>query len=315
MKLSRRRILVTGGAGFIGSHLCTHLANENNHVICLDNFQSGSKSNISHLLNEPNFELIEHDIIEPFDLIVDEIFNLACVASPQGYQFNPIHTTKTNVIGSLNLLELATKLNAPIFQASTSEVYGDPLCNPQHESYWGNVNPIGKRACYDEGKRCAESLFFDYHRQFNTNIKVARIFNTYGPKMAPNDGRVIPNFIFQALQNKPLTIYGDGSQTRSFCYIDDLIGGILKLTRSKLKVIEPINLGNTEEISVLTIANTIIEMTNSLSKIEFFPLPENDPKQRKPDISKAKNKIDWEPKINLQIGLVETIKYFKCITT
>lgn len=309
-----KRILVTGGAGFIGSHLCERLLNEGNDVICLDNYFTGTKDNVIHLLSNPHFELVRHDVIEPYYAEVDEIYNLACPASPIHYQYNPIKTIKTSVMGAINMLGLAKRVKAKILQASTSEVYGDPKIHPQPESYWGNVNPIGTRSCYDEGKRCAETLFMDYHWQNDVKIKIVRIFNTYGPKMHPNDGRVVSNFIIQALKNEPITIYGDGSQTRSFQYVDDLIEGFLKMMNTSDDFIGPINIGNPNEFSILELAEKVIKLANSKSKIEFYPLPQDDPTQRKPDISLAKEMLKgWEPKILLNEGLVKTINYFKKI--
>jgi UDP-glucuronate decarboxylase len=304
-----KKILVTGGAGFIGSHLCERLLNEGNEVICLDNFFTGSKQNIIHLIDNPYFEIIRHDVEEPILLEVDEIYNLACPASPIHYQFDPVKTVKTSVMGAINVLEIAKRTGAKILQASTSEVYGDPDIHPQPESYRGNVNPIGIRACYDEGKRCAETLFFDYYREFKVDIKVVRIFNTYGPNMHPNDGRVVSNFIMQALNNENITIYGDGSQTRSFCYVDDLVDGFIKMMNSSLT--GPINLGNPNEFTILELAKKVISLTNSKSKIIFKPLPQDDPKQRQPDISLAKKELNWNPTIELNKGLEKTIKYFK----
>ncbi|HNQ67072.1 MAG TPA: SDR family oxidoreductase [Bacteroidales bacterium] len=307
-----KKILVTGGAGFIGSHLCERLLKEGNEVICVDNFFTGAKSNVVHLLDNPYFELIRHDITMPFYVEADEIYNLACPASPVHYQFNPIKTIKTSVMGAVNMLGLAKRIKAKILQASTSEVYGDPDIHPQTESYWGNVNPIGSRSCYDEGKRCAESLFINYHKQNNVKIKIVRIFNTYGPRMLPNDGRVISNFIVQALQNKPITIYGDGKQTRSFQYVDDLIEALIRMMNTENDVIGPVNIGNPEEFNMLELADRIISITRSKSKIEYHTLPEDDPIQRKPDISLAKKLLNnWEPKTNLDKGLVKTIDYFK----
>jgi UDP-glucuronate decarboxylase len=306
-----KKILVTGGAGFLGSHLCSRLINEGHEVIAVDNFYTGNKTNIIHLLNNPRFELIRHDVTFPLYLEVDEIYNLACPASPIHYQHDPVQTTKTSVHGAINMLGLAKRLKAKILQASTSEVYGDPTIHPQKEDYWGNVNPIGIRSCYDEGKRCAETLFFDYWRQHQLRIKVARIFNTYGPHMHPNDGRVVSNFIVQAIKDKPLTIYGDGKQTRSFCYVDDLIDGLIKLMNSSEDITGPINLGNPNEFSMIELANLVIEFTNSKSKINFYPLPEDDPKQRQPFIEVAKKELSWEPKIELRDGLKTTIEYFK----
>ena len=305
-----KRILITGGAGFIGSHLCEQLLNEGNEVICLDNFFTGSKQNILHLLDNPLFELVRHDIVFPYFAEVDEIYNFASPASPIHYQFNPIKTLKTSLIGSINMLGLAKRVKAKILQASTSEVYGDPLEHPQKETYYGNVNPIGPRACYDEGKRAAETVFFDYHRQNGVKIKIIRIFNTYGPRMHPNDGRVVSNFIVQALQNKPITIYGDGSQTRSFQYIDDLIEATIKMMNSSDDFTGPVNIGNPQEFTILELAKNIIELTGAKSKLVYLPLPENDPKKRKPDISLAKEKLGWQPKIPLRQGLIKTIEYF-----
>ena len=308
-----KKILVTGGAGFIGSHLCERLLNEGNEVICLDNYFTGSKSNIIHLIKNPYFEMIRHDITHPFFIEVNEIYNLACPASPVHYQYNPIKTVKTNVLGSINMLGLAKRIKAKILQASTSEVYGDPRIHPQPESYWGNVNPIGKRSCYDEGKRCAETLFMDYYYQNKVKIKIARIFNTYGPRMLPNDGRVVSNFIVQALKNEDITIYGDGSQTRSFQYIDDLIDALILLMNTEDKIIGPVNIGNPEEYTILQLAQKIIKLTNSKSKIVFKPLPQDDPLKRKPDITLAKKTLNWEPKTPIEEGLIKTIAYFKTI--
>lgn len=306
-----KRILVTGGAGFIGSHLCEKLLNEGNEVIALDNFFTGNKKNIIQLLDNPYFELIRHDVTMPFFAETDEIYNLACPASPIHYQFNAIKTVKTSVMGAINMLGLAKRVNAKILQASTSEVYGDPIVHPQTESYWGNVNPLGIRSCYDEGKRVAETLFVNYYRQNNVRIKIARIFNTYGPNMHPNDGRVVSNFIVQALQNKDITIYGEGSQTRSFQYVDDLISGFDKLMNNTPEdFIGPVNIGNPNEFTILELAKTIIELTNSKSKLIFLPLPEDDPLQRQPDITLAKKILNWEPKVQLKIGLNKTIEYF-----
>jgi UDP-glucuronate decarboxylase len=305
-----KRVLVTGGAGFLGSHLCERLLKEHADVICVDNFYTGSKVNIEHLIGNPYFELIRHDITFPLYLEIDEIYNLACPASPIHYQYDPVQTTKVNVHGSINMLGLAKRTKAKILQASTSEVYGDPQVHPQREDYRGNVNPIGPRACYDEGKRCAETLFFDYHRQHGVKIKVARIFNTYGPRMHPNDGRVVSNFILQALQNKPITIYGDGSQTRSFCYVDDMIEGLIRLMNTPDSFTGPVNLGNPEEVSILELAETIIELTGSKSQLVFMPLPQDDPKRRCPDITLAKTVLQWEPRTPLREGLKKTIDYF-----
>ena len=306
-----KKILITGGAGFIGSHLCKKLLDEGNDVLCIDNYFTGCKENISSLFDNPYFEVIRHDICFPLYVEVDEIYNLACPASPIHYQHDPVQTTKTSVHGAINMLGLAKRINARILQASTSEVYGDPECHPQEESYWGNVNPIGPRSCYDEGKRCAETLFFDYHRQHELDIKVVRIFNTYGPNMHPNDGRVVSNFIMQALQNIDITVYGDGSQTRSFCYIDDLVNGMVKMMNSSKDITGPINLGNPTEYKIVELANAIIKLTNSKSKIILKPLPTDDPLRRKPDISSAKENIDWEPNVSLDDGLKQTIKYFQ----
>ncbi len=306
-----KRILVTGGAGFLGSHLCEALLKQGHEVICVDNFFTGRRGNIAHLFSSPNFELLRHDITFPLFVEVDEIYNLACPASPPHYQHDPVQTTKTSVIGAINMLGLAKRTGAKIFQASTSEVYGDPDIHPQPESYWGRVNPIGPRSCYDEGKRCAETLFFDYYRQNNLRIKVVRIFNTYGPHMHPNDGRVVSNFIMQALRNDPITIYGTGEQTRSFCYVSDLINGFLKLMDSSDEITGPINIGNPGEFTMLELAETIIKLTGSKSELVFKPLPSDDPKQRQPNITKAKEKLGWEPTISLFEGLKPTIKYFK----
>jgi len=307
----KKRILVTGGVGFIGSHLCERLLDEGNEVICVDNFFTGSKKNVIHLLDNPYFEIVRHDITFPLYVEVDEIYNLACPASPVYYSFDPVQTTKTSVMGAINMLGLAKRLKIKVLQASTSEVYGDPEVHPQTESYRGNVNPIGPRACYDEGKRCAETLFFDYYRQLNIKIKVIRIFNTYGPKMQPDDGRVISNFIVQSLNNKDITIYGDGSQTRSFCYVDDLVEGIIKMMNSREDFTGPVNLGNPNEFTILELAKKIIKLTNSKSKIIYKPLPEDDPKRRKPNIELANKELKWEPKIQLEKGLIKTINYFE----
>ena len=307
-----KKILVTGGAGFIGSHLCERLLNDGNEVICLDNYSSGTKDNIMHLLDNPYFELVRHDVTMPFSIEVDEIYNLACPASPVQYQCNPISTIKTSVMGAINMLELAKNTTAKILQASTSEVYGDPDVHPQPETYWGNVNPIGARSCYDEGKRCAESLFVNYHKQNNVSIKIVRIFNTYGPNMLPNDGRVVSNFIVQALQDKPITIYGDGSQTRSFQYVDDLVEGMIRMMNTPDEVTGPVNIGNPCEFTMLDLAQKIIELIGSKSRIEFHELPEDDPMQRKPDITKASELLNgWKPKIQIEEGLVNTIDYFR----
>ena len=301
--------MVTGGAGFIGSHLCKRLLNNGNKVICLDNFFTGVKSNVEKLLANPNFELVEHDITQPFDADVTQIYNLACPASPPHYQFNPIKTLKTSVLGMMNVLELAHKYNAKVLQASTSEIYGDPQIHPQVESYWGNVNPIGIRSCYDEGKRCAETMMMDYHRQYGVKIKIVRIFNTYGPLMLPNDGRVVSNFIIQGLKNQDITIYGEGTQTRSFCYVDDLIEGFIRMMASDLT--GPVNLGNPSERTILDLAKLIIKMTDSNSKLIFKPLPSDDPIKRRPDITLSKKELDWEPTVDIEIGLSKTIEYFK----
>jgi UDP-glucuronate decarboxylase len=305
------KILVTGGAGFLGSHLCDALIKEGHDVLCVDNFFTGNKDNVSHLLSNPKFELLRHDVTFPLYVEVDQIYNLACPASPIHYQHDPVQTTKTSVHGAINMLGLAKRLNARILQASTSEVYGDPEVHPQTEDYWGRVNPIGIRSCYDEGKRCAETLFFDYYRQHQLEIKVMRIFNTYGPRMHPNDGRVVSNFILQALKNKSITIYGDGSQTRSFCYVDDLIGGMIKLMESDKAVTGPINIGNPNEFTMIELAELVLKLTSSKSKLIYKDLPEDDPKQRQPNISLAKAKLDWEPKVKLEDGLKETIVYFR----
>jgi UDP-glucuronate decarboxylase len=306
-----KKILVTGGAGFIGSHLCKKLLDEGNDVLCLDNYFTGTKENISGLFKSPYFEVIRHDVCFPLYVEVDEIYNLACPASPIHYQHDPVQTTKTSVHGAINMLGLAKRINARILQASTSEIYGDPETHPQEENYWGNVNPIGPRSCYDEGKRCAETLFFDYYRQHNLDIKVVRIFNTYGPNMHPNDGRVVSNFIVQALTHQDITVYGNGDQTRSFCYIDDLISGIFKMMSSEEKFIGPVNLGNPVEFKIIDLAKTIIKLTNSKSNIVNKELPTDDPIRRKPNISLAKNVLDWEPSFNLEEGLKLTIDYFK----
>ncbi len=305
-----KRILITGGAGFIGSHLCERLLNEGNDIICLDNFFTGSKDNIRHLLSNDHFELVRHDITKEYFAEVDQIYNLACPASPPHYQYNAIKTIKTSVMGCINMLGLAKRCRATILQASTSEVYGDPQIHPQTETYWGNVNPIGIRSCYDEGKRCAETLMMDYHRQNNVDTRIIRIFNTYGPNMDMNDGRVVSNFIVQALQNHDITIYGDGSQTRSFCYVSDLVDGIIKMMNNPQKFIGPVNLGNPSERTILEFAELIIEMTNSNSKIVYKPLPGDDPCRRKPDITLAKKELNWEPKVDIRDGLAQTIEYF-----
>ncbi|MCX2716217.1 SDR family oxidoreductase [Helicobacter sp. MIT 21-1697] len=306
-----KKILVTGGAGFLGSHLCEKLLNRGDEVLCVDNLFTGTKQNILHLLSNPRFEFMRHDITFPLYVEVDEIYNLACPASPIHYQFDPVQTTKTSVMGAINMLGLAKRVKAKILQASTSEVYGDPEIHPQRESYKGSVNPIGIRACYDEGKRCAETLFFDYQRQHNLNIKVMRIFNTYGPRMHPNDGRVVSNFIIQALKGKDITIYGEGNQTRSFCYVDDLIEGMIKLMDSRDGFYGPVNIGNPREFSMLELAKNVLELTESKSNLVFLPLPQDDPKQRQPDISLAQSELGWKPNVELKEGLTKTIAYFK----
>ncbi|GAB6194931.1 SDR family oxidoreductase [Lysobacter xanthus] len=307
---ARKRILVTGGAGFLGSHLCDRLLERGDEVVCADNLFTGSKRNIEHLHANPRFEFMRHDVTFPLYVEVDGIYNLACPASPVHYQHDPVQTTKTSVHGAINMLGLAKRLRCPIFQASTSEVYGDPSVHPQPEAYWGNVNPIGIRSCYDEGKRCAETLFFDYQRQHGVSIKIARIFNTYGPRMHPNDGRVVSNFIVQALQGQPITIFGEGQQTRSFCYVDDLIDGFLKLMDTEDGFTGPVNLGNPGEFTIRELAEKIIQLTGSKSRIEFRPLPSDDPLQRQPDISLAQSKLDWTPTVQLDAGLLKTIAYF-----
>ncbi len=310
----RKKILITGGAGFIGSHLCERLLNEGNEVICLDNYFTGNKENVVHLLKNPYFELVRHDVIEPYYAEVDEIYNLACPASPIHYQYNAIKTVKTSVMGAINMLGMAKRLKAKILQASTSEVYGDPKVHPQTEDYWGHVNPIGLRSCYDEGKRVAETLFMNYHWQNNVNIKIIRIFNTYGPRMHPNDGRVVSNFIIQALKNEEITIYGDGSQTRSFQYVDDLIEGMVRMMQTPDDFHGPVNIGNPSEFTILELAEKVIQLTGSKSKLKFLPLPQDDPLQRQPDISLARKMLNgWEPKIDLDKGLEKTINYFKKI--
>lgn len=306
-----KRILITGGAGFLGSHLCERLLSEGNDIICLDNFYTGNKNNIAHLLSIPHFELIRHDIINPIYLEVDEIYNLACPASPVHYQFNPIKTIKTNVMGVINVLGIAKRTNAKVLQASTSEIYGDPEVHPQNESYWGKVNPVGVRSCYDEGKRAAECLMMDYRRQNSVNTKIVRIFNTYGPRMAINDGRVVSNFIIQALQGKNITIYGDGTHTRSFCFVDDMVEGLIRMMNSADDFYGPVNIGNPAEFTIMQLAQLIIKLTESNSGIEFQPLPADDPVQRKPDITLAQEKINWRPRIELEEGLANTIKYFR----
>jgi UDP-glucuronate decarboxylase len=313
MKRDYKRVLVTGGAGFLGSHLCERLLETGCDVICLDNFFTGSKANIRRLMGHPNFELLRHDITFPLYVEVDEIYNLACPASPIHYQYDPVQTTKTSVHGAINALGLAKRLKAKVLQASTSEVYGDPQIHPQPESYWGHVNPVGIRSCYDEGKRCAETLFFDYHRQHKLKIKVARIFNTYGPHMHPYDGRVVSSFIVQALQDQPITVFGDGSQTRSFCYVDDLVEALVRLMNSPDDMTGPVNFGNPDEFSILELAEITIRLTNSRSEIIFNPLPQDDPLQRQPDISLAKKRLDWEPVVKLEDGLKQTISYFKSV--
>jgi len=305
------RILVTGGAGFLGSHLCDRLIKDGADVLCVDNFFTGSKQNVAHLMSHPNFELIRHDVTFPLYVEVDQIYNLACPASPVHYQHDPVQTTKTSVHGAINMLGLAKRVNGRILQASTSEVYGDPVEHPQTEAYWGNVNPIGPRSCYDEGKRCAETLFFDYYRQCNLDIKVVRIFNTYGPRMDPNDGRVVSNFIMQALKGEDISIYGTGQQTRAFCYVDDLIEGFVRMMHSERGLTGPINMGNPCEFTMLELAEKVITLVGSKSKLLFMPLPEDDPKQRQPDISLAKEKLVWQPTVSLEDGLKETIKYFR----
>jgi len=309
--ISRKRILVTGGAGFLGSHLCERLIADGHDVLCADNYFTGTRDNILPLLSNPHFEMMRHDVTFPLYVEVDEIYNLACPASPVHYQFDPVQTTKTSVHGAINMLGLAKRVKAKIFQASTSEVYGDPTEHPQREEYWGHVNPIGPRACYDEGKRCAETLFFDYHRQHKLRIRVARIFNTYGPRMHPNDGRVVSNFIMQALRGEPITIFGDGSQTRAFCYVDDLIEGFVRLMAAPDEVTGPVNLGNPSEMTVRDLAERVIRLTGSRSKLAFKPLPVNDPTQRCPDIAKARDILGWEPKVDLETGLKRTIDYFR----
>jgi UDP-glucuronate decarboxylase len=308
--LNETRVLVTGGAGFIGSHLCERLLRDGGEVLCLDNFYTGARHNVQHLLSHPRFELMRHDVCFPLYIEVDQIYNLACPASPIHYQFDPVQTTKTSVHGAINMLGLAKRVKAKILQASTSEVYGDPTVHPQPEEYWGNVNPIGPRSCYDEGKRCAETLFFDYRRQHNLPIKVARIFNTYGPRMHPNDGRVVSNFIVQALGDRDITVYGEGTQTRAFCYVDDLVDGLVRLMASPEEVTGPINLGNPGEFTIRELAETIIELTGSSSRIVHMPLPIDDPKQRRPEISNARELLGWTPTVALRDGLLRTIEYF-----
>ncbi len=310
-----KRVLVTGGAGFLGSHLCDRLIKDGHDVLCVDNFFTGSKENIRHLLGNSHFELLRHDVTFPLFVEVDEIYNLACPASPVHYQYNPIKTIKTSVHGAINMLGLAKRLRARILQASTSEVYGDPEIHPQVESYWGRVNPIGIRSCYDEGKRCAETLFFDYHRQLALEIKVMRIFNTYGPRMSPNDGRVVSNFIVQALRGEPITIYGDGSQTRSFCYVDDLIEGMVRLMESPADFVGPVNIGNPNEFTMLELAQMVLAIVGGKSRLELLPLPQDDPRQRQPDISLAKAVLDWEPRIQLEEGLRKSVDYFRALAS
>lgn len=305
-----QRILITGGAGFLGSHLCDYLLNEGAEVLCVDNYFTGTKKNIAHLIGNPYFEQIRHDVTFPLYIEVDQIYNLACPASPVHYQFDPVQTTKTSVHGAINMLGLAKRVKARIFQSSTSEVYGDPEVHPQQEDYWGRVNPIGTRACYDEGKRCAETLFFDYHRQHNLDIKVVRIFNTYGPRMHPNDGRVVSNFIVQALQGKDITIYGDGQQSRSFCYVDDMIDGFVRMMNSECGFTGPVNMGNPDEFTMLELAENTLRIVGGKSKLTFHPLPADDPRQRQPDITQARSKLNWEPKVALEDGLKETVRYF-----
>lgn len=313
MSYSNIRTLVTGGAGFVGSHLCDRLIEKGHDVICVDNFFTGSKNNIQHLASHPRFEVIRHDVTVPLLLEVDNIYNLACPASPIHYQYNPVKTLKTSVLGTMNMLGLAKRVGAKILQASTSEVYGDPEMHPQKECYWGNVNPIGIRSCYDEGKRCAETLMFDYKRQHDVDIKVMRIFNTYGPRMNPDDGRVVSNFIVQALRNQPITIYGDGSQTRSFCYVDDLVEGMIRLMESPKGFAGPVNMGNPSEFTMLELSHAVLKEIGGSSKVEHFPLPQDDPQRRRPDISLAKEKLGWEPHIPLEVGLKHTIDYFRTV--
>ena len=310
-----KRVLVTGGAGFLGSHLCERLLEEGNEVLCVDNFYTGTRLNISHLLSNPRFEVMRHDVCFPLYVEVDEIYNLACPASPVHYQHDPVQTTKTSVHGAINMLGLAKRLDCKILQASTSEVYGDPEIHPQKEDYWGRVNPIGVRACYDEGKRCAETLFFDYNRQLGLPIKVARIFNTYGPRMHPNDGRVVSNFIMQALQGIPITIYGDGQQTRSFCYVDDLVSGLISLMATPEDFTGPVNIGNPGEFTIKELATKVVEITDAKSEIIYKDLPKDDPKQRQPDITLAREKLDWQPKVDLATGLERTVAYFSDLIT
>ena len=309
--MTEKRVLITGGAGFVGSHLCEAILKRGDEVLCVDNFYTGSRRNVGHLMGNPRFELLRHDVCFPLHVEVDEIYNLACPASPVHYQSDPVQTTKTSVVGALNMLGLAKRLKIPVLQASTSECYGDPAVHPQPESYWGNVNPIGPRSCYDEGKRCAETLFFDYHRQHGLAIKVARIFNTYGPRMHPDDGRVVSNFIVQALKGEDITLYGDGAQTRSFCFVDDLVDGLIRLMATAPGVTGPINLGNPGEFTIRQLAETVVEMTGSRSRLVQRPLPQDDPRQRRPDLARAKAELDWQPTTALRDGLVRTIAYFR----
>ena len=309
--MTEKRVLITGGAGFVGSHLCEAILERGDEVLCVDNFYTGSRRNVGHLMGNPRFELLRHDVCFPLHVEVDEIYNLACPASPVHYQSDPVQTTKTSVVGALNMLGLAKRLKVPVLQASTSECYGDPVVHPQPETYWGNVNPIGPRSCYDEGKRCAETLFFDYHRQHGLAIKVARIFNTYGPRMHPDDGRVVSNFIVQALKGEDITLYGDGAQTRSFCFVDDLVDGLIRLMATAPTVTGPINLGNPGEFTIRQLAETIVEMTGSRSRLVQRPLPQDDPRQRRPDLARAKADLDWQPTTVLRDGLVRTIAYFR----
>ena len=308
---TRKRILVTGGAGFLGSHLCERLLQQGQDVLCVDNFFTGTKDNIAHLFGNPHFELLRHDVTFPLFVEIDEIYNLACPASPIHYQFDPVQTTKTSVHGAINMLGLAKRTRSKILQASTSEVYGDPQVHPQREDYWGHVNPIGIRSCYDEGKRCAETLFFDYHRQHSVRIKVARIFNTYGPRMHPNDGRVVSNFVVQALTNQPITVFGEGKQTRSFCYVDDMVEAFVRLMDSPDAFTGPVNLGNPDEFTIVDLARNVIELTGSKSQIVYKPLPSDDPRQRQPDIEQARSALDWTPRIKLKDGLIKTVAYFE----
>jgi len=309
------RVLVTGGAGFLGSHLCERLLEVGCYTICLDNFFTGQKQNVFHLMDNRRFEVIRHDLVNPIFLEVDQIYNLACPASPIHYQYNPVKTTKTSVMGAINMLGLAKRVNAKILQASTSEIYGDPTVHPQKETYWGNVNTIGPRACYDEGKRCAETLFFDYYRQNRVNIRVVRIFNTFGPRMHPDDGRVVSNFIVQALRDEPITIFGTGTQTRSFCYVDDTIEGLMRMMHGPDDFVGPLNLGNPEEFDIISLARKVIELTNSRSTLTFLPSPQDDPERRRPDISLAKERLGWEPKVSIEEGLEKTIEYFRKIVS